>query len=231
MDSRVAFYVRVAALMQPDMTVLDFGAGRGLYTADPIPFRRELSRLRGKVKRVIGVDVDPVVETNPDLDEKHVLSLGSDGATRLPLADRSVDLIVSSFVFEHVENPIATARELHRVLRPGGWLCALTPNRWGYIGLGNRLVPAALKSRLLHRLQPQRLDEDVFPTRYRLNDRAALRRAFPPEKWIDASYTHDPEPAYTGRSTLLWHLGLALAALTPPPLRAMRLIFLQRRDG
>lgn len=229
-DSRVAFYQRVAALLRPEMTVLEFGAGRGLYASDPIPYRRELSRLRGKVRRVIGVDIDPVVTTNPDLDEAHVLRPAADGATALPLDDGAVDLIVSSFVFEHIQNPEPVAAELRRVLRPGGWLCALTPNRWGYIGLGNRLVPERLKSRLLRTLQPQRKEEDVFPTHYRLNDRRALRRAFPAELWTDASYTHDPEPAYTGSSVALWRLGLAVTALTPPVFRAMWLVFLQRRD-
>ena len=228
-DTRVGFYSRVAALLRPEMTVLKFGAGRGLYASDPIPYRRELSRLRGKVARVVGVDIDPVVTTNPDLDEAHVLPLSADGAIKLPLDDGAVDLIVSSFVFEHVENPQAVVSELHRVLRPGGWLCALTPNRWGYIGLGNRLVPERLKSRLMWTLQPQREAEDVLPTHYRLNDRRALRRAFPAEQWVDASSTHDPEPAYTGSSVALWRLGLAVAAVTPPALRAMWLVFLQRR--
>ena len=39
---------------------------------------------------------------------------------RLPLADGLFDLVVSQAVFEHVEDPHGTARELFRVLKPGG---------------------------------------------------------------------------------------------------------------
>lgn len=45
-------------------------------------------------------------------------------ATRLPFADASFDVLLSFDVFEHLGHPgfIATLRECHRVLRPGGRL-------------------------------------------------------------------------------------------------------------
>jgi SAM-dependent methyltransferase len=48
---------------------------------------------------------------------------------------------VSDFTFEHIVDPAQAARELDRVLKHGGWLCARTPNRYGYIALANRFVP------------------------------------------------------------------------------------------
>ena len=65
------------------------------------------------------------------------------------------------------------------MLRPGGWLAARTPNKWGMIGIGARAVPNDLHTRVLRRLQPDRKAEDVFPVRYQMNTRKDLRRAVP----------------------------------------------------
>lgn len=226
-NGTVEFYLRVNSLLRPEMTVLDYGAGRGAGIAGPAPtFAASLRLLRGKVAKVIGADPDPVVRTNLGLDEAIVLDLDSAGRGALPLPDASVDLIVSDYTFEHVADPAFTAAELRRVLRPGGWLCARTPNRHGYIGLGNTLVPEGLKSGLLPRLQPYRRQEDVFPTTYRMNTRSTLRGLFP--GWLDCSYAIDPEPAYAGRSRAAWAAFIAAAAVTPPPLRSILLVFLRK---
>ena len=39
---------------------------------------------------------------------------------RLPFRDHTFDAVVSQAVFEHLQDPHQTARELHRILRPGG---------------------------------------------------------------------------------------------------------------
>jgi len=128
-DGTVEFYGRVNALLQPHMTVLDFGAGRGAGIQDDlVPYRRSLRTLKGKCKRVIGVDVDDAVVGNPGLDESYVIEPGG----RIPLENESVELIVSDATFEHITDPSPVTKELDRVLKPGGWLCARTPNRWGY---------------------------------------------------------------------------------------------------
>lgn len=47
----------------------------------------------------------------------------------LPAADASFDVIVSSEVIEHLENPRAMYRDLFRLLKPGGLLIVTTPNQ------------------------------------------------------------------------------------------------------
>lgn len=49
---------------------------------------------------------------------------------RLPLRDRSVDVVVSKQVLEHVPEPVATLREIARVLRPGGRVLLSTNQAW-----------------------------------------------------------------------------------------------------
>ena len=139
-DGTIQFYQRVNALLRPDFVVVDFGAGRGrIHVDDPIAYRRSLTSLRGKVKEVIGVDVDSAVSTNPAIDRAIVIS-----GPEIPLPDGSVDLILSDFTFEHLGDPQAIARSFERVLKPGGWICARTPNRFGYIALANRFLPDLL---------------------------------------------------------------------------------------
>jgi 2-polyprenyl-3-methyl-5-hydroxy-6-metoxy-1,4-benzoquinol methylase len=56
-------------------------------------------------------------------------------AGRLPLADASVDAVVAVEVIEHLENPRAFARELARIVRPGGWVVISTPNQLSLLSL------------------------------------------------------------------------------------------------
>lgn len=50
----------------------------------------------------------------------------------LPLADGSVDHVLSFQVFEHVASPQNYLRECHRVLKPGGMLLLSTHGTWCY---------------------------------------------------------------------------------------------------
>lgn len=52
----------------------------------------------------------------------------SSDATRLPLADDSVDVLISLEMLEHVPNPGAVVAELGRVLKPGGTLLLSVPS-------------------------------------------------------------------------------------------------------
>lgn len=226
-DGSVEFYTRVRALLAADAQVLDFGAGRGQgIVDDPNPLRRRLANLKGSCGRVVGVDVDPAVRANPGLDEAVVVPRGSP----LPFADEVFDLVVCDHVFEHLDDPGAVASELDRVLRPGGWICARTPNRNGYIAWGARLVPNAMHTRLLRRLQPGRQPVDVFPTRYRLNTRAALLLHFPADRYRHCTYGYNTEPAYSGEWWPVWFLLWAWLQIAPEALSATWLVFLQKRQ-
>lgn len=225
LDGTVEFYTRVNALLAPHMTVLDYGAGRAQWVeSDPVEIRRKLRLLRGKVEQVIGADIDPIVKKNQTVDRAIVLSPGEP----LPLSDASVDLVLSDFTFEHVTDPAQLGAELTRVVREGGWVCARTPNKWGYIAASASLVPNKFHARALQRLQPGRKEMDVFPTIYKLNTRNDLRRAFPPGRWDLMMYGISTEPLYFGNSTLLWRAVGFINRHVPNPMSATHLIFLRR---
>jgi SAM-dependent methyltransferase len=74
--------------------------------------------------RVVGVEL---TEVGARLCAERGLDVVRGDATRLPLADRSVDLVMSTDVWEHVEDHEAVAAESFRVLRPGGRLLVAVP--------------------------------------------------------------------------------------------------------
>lgn len=226
-DEDVVFYTRVNALVRPDMVVADLGAGRGArYDEGSAAFRKSFFNFQGRVKTVIGLDVDPVVLQHPHLDEALTIEPGG----RLPLEDDSVDLIICEWVIEHVEHPKEFAREVRRVLRPGGWFCALTPNNWGYVGISNRIVPEGVKDRLMRLVSPERLHEDVFPTFYRLNTLGRIRSVFGEEHWTHHSYVANGTPKYHGDTSVGFALISLLQSLVPPAMRTNLFVFLRKRS-
>jgi SAM-dependent methyltransferase len=223
-DGTVEFYQRVNALLAPEMVVVDFGAGRGLFLDDDVAYRRELHRLRGKVACVIGLDVDRAVLDNPSVDRAEIVEEGQP----LPLDDSSVDMVVSDWTFEHVNDSEWAALELDRVLRHGGWICARTPNRWGYVGIGARLVPNRHHVALLRRFQPQKAAHDTFPTSYTMNSHSDLRRLFPVEQYEHCTYAQNSEPGYFGASLPAWRLARMAFRLTPSRFDAFLHVFLRK---
>lgn len=224
-DGSVEFYGRVNALLTSDMRVLDFGAGRGKDAVDdPAEYRRGLRTLKGKVRIVVGADIDPIVGTNPSIDQ----AVQIEEWRGLPFASESMDLLLCDHTFEHIRHPGPVTAELDRILKPGGWICARTPNRWGYIAVGATLVPNRFHAAALRVAQPVRKSKDVFPTAYKLNTRRALSKYFPQDRFRDCSYFYNPEPAYFGSSLSLLRLAQMSFRLLPSPCSAVLMIFKQK---
>src|SRR5262245_27845658 len=92
-DGTIVFYNRIQALADPSFTVIDFGCGRGQSENDPVAFRRSVQVLKGRVKKVIGLDVDPEAAKNPKIDEFPLLR-----NSVWPLEDDSADMCISDSV-------------------------------------------------------------------------------------------------------------------------------------
>ena len=69
------------------------------------------------------------------------LDLDADGLA--PLAEASFDAVVASHVLEHLANPLAALGEFRRVLRPGGQLVLVLPDRTRTFDQGREPTPAA----------------------------------------------------------------------------------------
>ena len=117
----------IDAISNPADTLLDAGCGR---TA-PV-----LARYRGRGARLVGVDLvdfDPCRCRGIDLHKSDL--------ARMPIAPDSVDLIMARSVMEHLTDPEAVYREMHRVLKPGGQVVFITGNLWDYSAIIAKLIP------------------------------------------------------------------------------------------
>lgn len=155
------FERHVDALIGPQTQVLlDAGCGRTV----PV-----LKKYLGKVPRLIGVELVDFTDV-PDGIEVHNADLAN-----LPLADASVDLVMSRSVFEHLTDPEAVYAEMARVLKPGGRIVFLTANYWDYGTQVARLVPNRFHAKVVAKVEG-RPEEDTFPTAYKTNTRADVQR-------------------------------------------------------
>jgi SAM-dependent methyltransferase len=226
-EGRFLFYSIVADLLTPQSVVLDFGAGRGTQTQNSSGHLRRIMDFRGRCARVIGVDPDPAVLENPFLDEVHVV----DSAGKLPLPDASVDVIVAFAVLEHVDNPMQVVAEVARVLKPGGWFCGWTPNKWGYIGIGARLVPNQFHAKLLSAADPRdhRKVADVFPTVYRLNTLGAIKDNFDAREFEHFSFIANGTPSYHFDRLLIARFWQIVMQVLPRPMGKTLFVFERKR--
>lgn len=118
----------VRALRRRDAsgTLADIGCGSG----------RLWEELRPMFSRCIGVDAVRYAWLPGDVEFRHA---DLDRAP-LPLADASADVVTAVETIEHLENPRAFCRELHRIVRPGGWIVITTPNQLSVLSLLTLIV-------------------------------------------------------------------------------------------
>ncbi|ABW25426.1 class I SAM-dependent methyltransferase [Acaryochloris marina] len=224
-DGTVEFYSRINSLLNNSMVVLDFGAGRGSWKEDySCPYRKSLHDLQGKVKKIVGCDIDEAIYDNPTVDEKVVIKIGE----KLPFDDNSFDLIISDFTFEHIENENEIAQEFTRILKAGGWICARTPNKYNYVYILIQLIRNSWHEQILKYVQPLRNEIDVFPTMYRMNSARKIDILFPDDKYENYTYYFNSEPAYFFNNSFLFFIMKIIDSFLPFYLKNNLFIFLKK---
>lgn len=216
-DGAVAFYTRVQALADKDFVVCDFGCGRGFHKDLYSGFTRDLQVLKGKVARVIGVDVDEYGADNPYIDEFRLIDLATG---RLPIEDASVDLVVTEWVVEHLPDPRQSFSEIGRILKPGGYLCLRTPNLWHYSCLGALMIPDRFHTAVRRALNHPHESEDVFPTLYRCNTVGRLTNTLSELGFDICARRHRGPSHFTETGPALGFLGEMVERFSPQVFKA-----------
>jgi SAM-dependent methyltransferase len=193
----------VTKQIAPEARVLDAGCGRAGV----------IGLFRDRAGLAVGVDIDLAsLRDNVGL---HQAVLGR--LTELPFAAASFDLVISSWVIEHLQEPEVAFAEVARVLRRGGHFVFLTPNAWNYVVLVNRLMPAWLQRRLVPRLYG-RQEKDTFPVVYRANTRRRLDALLGRAGLRCEEFHHVGDPSYIAANDFLFRLAVLLERLTDHPL-------------
>lgn len=187
--------------LRPGAHVLDLGCGRG----------GALEQLGALVDHPIGFDPDFASLREHRLPElPRAVAL----AHELPLKNASLDMIVCSWVLEHLADPARVFREVARTLKPGGCFIFLTPNSASLITLINRVL-RPLQRLLVPRLYG-RAEADTFPVVYRANTPRRIM-ALAASAGLQCDELHRiPDPSYLAFNPLLFSLSAALSRITPP---------------
>ena len=155
----------VARLISPGCSWADVGCGRDIFPSNP-----DLARnLSGRAGYVFGIDPDDNIRENRYLTE------GFQGVVEDCRTDRRFDVITLRMVAEHIVDPARVVAKLAELLAAGGRLVLYTPYKWSPMAVVATVVPFRLHNplkRLIWNSEPR----DTFPTAYKLNTRADLRR-------------------------------------------------------
>ena len=108
--------VRTAAIakawLRPEMVTADVGAGTGFIAAGLAPLTREV--------HVIDQSPAMIAVARKNLESFSNIIYHEAEGQKLPLADGSVDAVFANMYLHHCTDPLASIREMVRILKPGG---------------------------------------------------------------------------------------------------------------
>ena len=157
----------VRGRLVPASRLLDLGCGRGGL----------VEQIHHPLEYIVGLDPDweslsehRLAGARPPL--PRVVGVNHE----LPFGDGTFDLVIASWVLEHLPNPLSDFKQIRRLLRPNGSFIFITPNRRHPLITLNRLSArySSLQKKLVHGFYG-RQSEDTFPAYYRANSVGDLK--------------------------------------------------------
>ncbi len=201
------FAMLVRQHLRSDSLVLDLGCGRGGL----------IEQLDHPLDRVIGMDPDwlslsqhRLAQAQPPL--SRTVGLGHE----MPFADNSFDLVLASWVLEHIDDPKADFLEIGRVLAPEGVFIFITPNKQHPLIKFNQLLSArSLSQRILVDRLYGRSSEDTFPVQYKANSSNDLDAIATASGMVIVDFQIIDDPSYLSLSPRLFNLACRIEKRIP----------------
>jgi 2-polyprenyl-6-hydroxyphenyl methylase/3-demethylubiquinone-9 3-methyltransferase len=153
---RGPFVDRIRPMLErPDVAILDVGGGR--RPAIPTSWRPPGTYYAG-----LDVNADELAGAAPgSYDEVQVGDIGA----HVPGFEQRFDLVVSSWVLEHVDDVASALENIRAYLKPGGRMVAMFSGRYAAFALLARAIPHTVRVRIMARYMNEKPD-DHFRTRY-----------------------------------------------------------------
>ena len=162
------YQAAVEQLVTEECRWIDVGGGKSIFPHEP----RLSNELAQRCKYLVGVDPSDNIHQNELVDERHQCTIEQFHC------EEPFDLATLRMVAEHIEQPETVVTTLAEQIRPGGHVVIYTPHKWSVLSILAHLIPDSLHATLARLAAPDRQDEDVFPTCFRMNTRKQLNSLF-----------------------------------------------------
>jgi SAM-dependent methyltransferase len=193
--------------LRSDSFVLDLGCGRGGL----------IEQLEHPLAQVMGMDPDWLSLSQHRLAfEKPPMPRTVGLSRKMPFADNSFNLVLASWVLEHLDNPEADFLEISRVLAPEGVFIFITPNRQHPLIKLNLLLSAgSVSQRILVDRLYGRSSEDTFPVQYKANSSNDLYNLATASEMAIVDLRIIDDPSYLSLSPRLFNLACRIEKRLP----------------
>jgi SAM-dependent methyltransferase len=177
--------------------------------------------LQDQVRRAVGIDpdVDSLKRHRAPRVQRSVALM-----EHLPFPDESFDLVLCSWVLEHLADPTRAWAEVARVLKSpsvsrsgsGGHFVFLTPNALHPLTWISRWLSRLgdWQSRLVERLYA-RVEADTFPVLYRANTRRRIEALAQAAGLRPVRFHRIGDPTYLAFNELFYRVAVGVERLTP----------------
>lgn len=168
-NSQYDYFYTLKNSIPQDSKWLDIGCSEMLFYDWINDIDNIESELKNKTTFIAGIDAsDQNIKKNKTVDFKMVADIN-----HLPFKDNSFDFISANMVIEHINDPKIATDEIYRILSPGSKYIFHTPNILNYGPIVSYIFSERMKKKLIKFLEG-RVEDDVFPTRYKMNSKKKI---------------------------------------------------------
>ena len=129
-DRNLSRYRDTADFIEGDY-VLDVGCGEGIIT----------KYASSKAKKVLALDTSPnAIDVARDFSSSFNIEYCVGDIFTIHFTDNTFDCVIFTEIIEHLSDPVRHLKEIHRILKPNGYLIISTPNALSYNRIGNYLL-------------------------------------------------------------------------------------------